>query len=85
LQEGVLTCVARIADQFAANGYFVVMPDLYEGDAVSLDRPEDFDIMAWDKKVVRKAKVMDLDKLIPSLTQSSKRCVPTSAWRESVA
>jgi dienelactone hydrolase len=50
LQEGILTCVARIADQFAANGYFVVMPDLYEGDAVSLDRPEDFDIMAWGQK-----------------------------------
>ncbi|TIA35295.1 hypothetical protein D6C78_06237 [Aureobasidium pullulans] len=42
--------VQLIADQFAANGYFVVMPDLYEGDAVSLDRPEDFDIMAWGQK-----------------------------------
>lgn len=42
--------MARIADQFAANGYFVVMPDLYEGDAVSLDRPEDFDIMAWGQR-----------------------------------
>ncbi|KAG9511434.1 hypothetical protein KCV07_g10155, partial [Aureobasidium melanogenum] len=37
-------------DQFAANGYFVVMPDLYEGNAVSLDRLEDFDIMAWGQK-----------------------------------
>jgi dienelactone hydrolase len=36
-----------IADHFAANGYFVVMPDLYEGDAVRLNRPDDFDVMAW--------------------------------------
>ena len=39
-----------IADQFAANGYFVVMPDLFEGDPIPLNRPEDFDIMAWLQK-----------------------------------
>jgi len=38
-----------IADQFAANGYFVVMPDLFEGDAIPLNRPEGFDIMRWLK------------------------------------
>lgn len=39
-----------IADQLAANGYFVVMPDLFHGDPVPLDsRPADFDIMAWLK------------------------------------
>ncbi|KAK3058174.1 hypothetical protein LTR09_001252 [Extremus antarcticus] len=36
-----------IADQFAANGYFVVMPDLFEGDPIPLNRPADFDIMKW--------------------------------------
>ncbi|KAI9685846.1 MAG: hypothetical protein M1822_004124 [Bathelium mastoideum] len=36
-----------IADQFAANGYFVVMPDLFEGDPIPLNRPEGFDIMKW--------------------------------------
>lgn len=36
-----------IADQFAANGYFVVMPDLFHGDPVKLNRPADFDLMAW--------------------------------------
>lgn len=36
-----------LADQFAANGYFVVMPDLFEGDPISLNRPADFDIMKW--------------------------------------
>ena len=36
-----------IADHFAANGYFVVMPDLFEGDPIPLNRPADFDIMKW--------------------------------------
>ncbi|KAL9091409.1 MAG: hypothetical protein Q9165_004795 [Trypethelium subeluteriae] len=36
-----------IADQFAANGYFCVMPDLFEGDPVPLNRPESFDIGTW--------------------------------------
>lgn len=38
-----------IADQFAANGYFVVMPDLFHGDPVKLNRPADFNLMAWLK------------------------------------
>lgn len=37
-----------IADQLAANGYFVVMPDLFHGDPVPLNnRPPGFDLMAW--------------------------------------
>ncbi|KAJ5460582.1 uncharacterized protein N7458_002134 [Penicillium daleae] len=38
-----------IADQFAAKGYFVVMPDLFNGDSVPLNRPEGFSIMDWLK------------------------------------
>ncbi|KAJ5788101.1 hypothetical protein N7457_003091 [Penicillium paradoxum] len=38
-----------IADQLAANGYLVVMPDLFHGDPVLLNRPADFDLMAWLK------------------------------------
>ncbi|KAF3389479.1 Protein AIM2 [Penicillium rolfsii] len=38
-----------IADQFAAKGYFVVMPDLCNGDSVPLNRPEGFKIMDWVK------------------------------------
>jgi dienelactone hydrolase len=41
--------VQLIADQFAANGYFVVMPDLFHGDAVPLNKPDNFDLMAWIK------------------------------------
>lgn len=38
-----------IADQFAANGYLVAMPDLFEGDPIPLDRPESFNIQEWLK------------------------------------
>lgn len=38
-----------IADQLAANGYYVVMPDLFHGDPVPLNRPAEFDLMAWLK------------------------------------
>ncbi|KAJ5825441.1 hypothetical protein N7474_002579 [Penicillium riverlandense] len=38
-----------LADQFAAAGYFVVMPDLFKGDTVPLNRPEGFNIMDWLK------------------------------------
>ncbi|KAI9739051.1 MAG: hypothetical protein M1834_007263 [Cirrosporium novae-zelandiae] len=36
-----------IADQFAANGYFVVMPDIFRGDPIPLNRPQGFDLMKW--------------------------------------
>ncbi|KAF2722306.1 alpha/beta-hydrolase [Polychaeton citri CBS 116435] len=38
-----------IADQFAANGYFTVFPDLFEGDPVPTPRPENFQIGEWLK------------------------------------
>ncbi|KUL89066.1 hypothetical protein ZTR_06132 [Talaromyces verruculosus] len=36
-----------IADQFAANGYFVFMPDLFYGNPVQLNAPEGFDFDKW--------------------------------------
>lgn len=39
-----------IADQFAANGYFVVIPDLFHGDPIPLNRPKDFDLGTWRAK-----------------------------------
>jgi dienelactone hydrolase len=36
-----------MADQFAANGYYTLIPDLFNGDPVSLNMPEGFDFMAW--------------------------------------
>jgi len=39
-----------MADQFAANGYFVVMPDQFDGDAIPLNKPGEFDFQAWRAK-----------------------------------
>lgn len=39
--------VQLIADQFAANGYFVAIPDLFNGNVVALNPPADFDLMKW--------------------------------------
>ncbi|KAJ5090074.1 hypothetical protein N7532_008758 [Penicillium argentinense] len=38
-----------IADQFTSKGYLVVMPDLFNGDTVGINRPEGFQIMEWVK------------------------------------
>ncbi|KAL3464546.1 esterase/lipase [Aspergillus heterothallicus] len=39
--------VQLIADQLAANGYFVMVPELFDGNPIPLNRPGDFDIVAW--------------------------------------
>ncbi|KAL2018426.1 hypothetical protein VTK56DRAFT_845 [Thermocarpiscus australiensis] len=36
-----------IADQFAANGYLTLLLDVFNGDPLPLNRPADFDFMAW--------------------------------------
>lgn len=36
-----------MADQFAANGYYTIIPDLFNGDALKLNRPEGFDFVKW--------------------------------------
>ena len=36
-----------MADQYAANGYYTLIPDLFNGDPLSLNRPADFDLMSW--------------------------------------
>lgn len=39
--------VRLIADSFAERGYFVAVPDLFNGDAAPLDRPAGFNVMEW--------------------------------------
>jgi len=36
-----------VADQFSANGYLTVMPDIFHGDPIPLNRPADFDMPKW--------------------------------------
>ena len=45
-----------IADQLAENGYFVMMPDLFNGDPVPLNRGGDFDIQKWKEGEYNKKK-----------------------------
>lgn len=36
-----------MADQYAENGYYTLIPDLFNGDPLTLNRPDGFDLMAW--------------------------------------
>jgi dienelactone hydrolase len=36
-----------MADQFAANGYHTLIVDTFNGDALSLNRPQGFDMKEW--------------------------------------
>ncbi|KAF1979456.1 dienelactone hydrolase [Bimuria novae-zelandiae CBS 107.79] len=47
--------VQLVADQFAANGYFTVIPDLFNGDVAPLNPPADFDIMGIVKRAAPNA------------------------------
>lgn len=51
--------VQLIADQFAANGYFVTIPDLFDGDVVPHNPPADFDISKWVKEHLPQVPTVD--------------------------
>lgn len=36
-----------MADDFAANGYYTLIIDVFNGDPLPLNRPDGFDIMKW--------------------------------------
>lgn len=50
--------VQLIADQYAANGYFVVIPDLFNGAPAPLNDPT-FDIMKWIQESMPKVPTVD--------------------------
>ncbi len=39
-----------LADQFAVNGFRVIIPDIFRGDPMPENRGEDFDSQAWMRK-----------------------------------
>ncbi|CAG8979466.1 hypothetical protein HYALB_00010659 [Hymenoscyphus albidus] len=39
-----------MVDQFAANGYYTLLIDVFNGDALTLNKPEAFDFMSWMTK-----------------------------------
>ncbi|KAF2858266.1 alpha/beta-hydrolase [Piedraia hortae CBS 480.64] len=61
-----------IADQFAANGYLVVMPDLFQGDPVQLNRPAGFDLMNWLRTGGPEGKGHGTDQVDPIVEQVIK-------------
>ncbi|KAI0003548.1 dienelactone hydrolase [Xylariaceae sp. FL0662B] len=44
---GIFQNSKLLADQYAANGYLTLIIDVFNGDALSLNRPGDFDLMKW--------------------------------------
>lgn len=59
-----------IADQFAANGYFVLMPDLFYNDPIPLNRPGDFDIQKWMKGEYSERKIAHLPPVVDPIIDS---------------
>ncbi|PNS20032.1 Protein AIM2 [Sphaceloma murrayae] len=40
----------KVADSFGAQGYYTVMPDLFRGDPVPVDRPPTFNLTEWQSR-----------------------------------
>ncbi|KAF3041199.1 hypothetical protein E8E11_005088 [Didymella keratinophila] len=52
------TNVQLIADQFAANGYYTIIPDVFRGNEIPFPMPSDFDFPSWkETKMPREADV----------------------------
>lgn len=44
---GVWHNAKLLADKYAAHGYLCLVPDIFLGDPVSINRPDDFDVKKW--------------------------------------
>lgn len=60
-----------IADQFAANGYFVFVPDLFYGDPIPLNRPGDFDLSKWLQGEYSEKKISHLPPVVDPIIDAS--------------
>jgi hypothetical protein len=67
--ESKLTAHSSIADQYAANGYFVAIPDLFDGNVVPMNPPADFDVGKWIREVMPHPPTVDpkIEKVIKHL------------------
>lgn len=48
-----------IADQFAANGYYTIVPDVFKGNEIPFPMPSDFDFPSW--KATKMPRENDVD------------------------
>ena len=48
-----------IADQFAARGYFTIIPDLFQGREVSFPAPDDFNLQTYIHNVMPRVETVD--------------------------
>jgi dienelactone hydrolase len=62
--------IQLLADQFSESGYYVVVPDLFKGDPVSLNPPEGFDILNdWFPRHVPKITRPIVDKAYSAIAE----------------
>jgi dienelactone hydrolase len=61
-----------LADQFAANGYLTLIPDIFNGDPVKLNRPDGFDLFQWIAKGTNGDNPHDAPAIDPIIIESIK-------------
>lgn len=65
--QSILSCIDKhsIADQFAANGYYTIIPDVFRGNEIPFPMPEDFDFPTW--KTNKMPREGDVDPIYASI------------------